>query len=361
MKRRSSSWLFANVCAALGLSGCIEIEQHIVLNPDGSGKVQMASAIAIPDFGALAGGVDPSLKADPKKAARDLAVSMLRSDGIEAWSDVKYEIGKDGKSRASAIGYFPDVTKVKINSQMGDDQQKQNLVIKKDGEGNWVFEMSPVPESTQKSGDQDEQKDKSGDSIEKQDESKSEEAAQLSDEDVETKLLQERQQWAAMKSFMGAIFDGMKARFSLEGGGTIVGTTVFKKDSDSKASFQFEGKDMIKMIDQILQDDENAKKLIREGKSPTAGAGGPEAGFSALFGEAAPRVVMKPGAAAFDYKGDVAKAKASQPAELKAMLAEAEKPPKKSGDQPSLKEPGVEEDGAGKPEKRSKTERRRID
>jgi hypothetical protein len=40
---------------------------------------------------------------------------------------------------------------------------------------------------------------------------------------------------------------------------------------------------------------------------------------------------MKPGAPAFDYKAEVAKAKASQSPELTALLADAKKPAKKKG------------------------------
>jgi hypothetical protein len=324
MKRFAYTKFILGVTGALGLSGCIEVGQEVVLNPDGSGKVVMTSAIAMPDLGGISGLKDAGAKVDPKAQAREFAVAMLRSEGIEAWSDVKYEIGKDGKTRATATGYFPDVTKVRLNNQMGDKEEKQSLGITKNADGNWVLKLDPKKEKK--------------DEAKKDDASKAAEATPdadekkkpLTDDELDEKLVQERQQWAAMKGFMGALFEGMKMRSSLEGGGTIVSAAVYKKESESKATFEFNGKQLLEMVDKLLQDDEKAKKMLREGKSPTSNEGGPDEMFAAVFGEGTPTVVMKPGAAAFDYSAAVAKAKASQTPELKALIADAKKPPKKS-------------------------------
>ena len=337
------------------LTGCIEMEQQVTLNPDGSGKLTVTSAVAIPDLGGLGGD---GAKPDPRGQAREIVVGILRSEGIEAWTNVKYEVGKDGKSRATATGFFPDVTKVRISNQLaGDKVEKESLGISKNADGNWVLEPGEFlaskkdagddedgkKEDADEKGDADKEDDKeddkdAGKEEEKEDAKKdgdkeedAEEAKKLTDEEVEAKLIQERQQWAAMKGFMGAFLQGIKARVSLQGGGTIVEASVFKKEGENKASLEVTGQQILDAIEKILQDDEKAKNLIRQGKSPTSGGDDdPEEFFKAAFGESTPRVVMKPGEPAFDYKAEVTKAKASQSAELKALLEAAKKPPKKN-------------------------------
>ena len=323
--RISRPWTAVAGLAAL-LTGCIEMDQQIVLNPDGSGKLMINSAVAIPDLGGLgSAGAKPA----PNAQARELAVGMLRSEGVEAWTNVKYELGKDGKSRAIATGYFPDITKVRINSQLaGDKVEKESLGISKNAEGNWVFSPADLFASKKK---EEAGKTDSGDKPPGDAKEAEKPAAPLTDEEVEAKLAQERQQWAAMKGFMGAFLQGIKLKVSLQGGGTIVESAVFKKEGEQKAALELTGQQLLDSIDKVLQDDAKAKKLIKEGKSPTSGGDeDPEAFFQAAFGESTPRVVLKPGAPAFDYKAEVAKAKATQSAELKALLEDAKKPPKKS-------------------------------
>ena len=97
---------FPRPCAAVvGLAalmtGCIEMDQQTVLNPDGSGKLTVTSAVAIPDLGGLG---NAGAKPDPRGQARELAVAILRTEGVEAWTNVKFEVGKDGKSRATGCG-----------------------------------------------------------------------------------------------------------------------------------------------------------------------------------------------------------------------------------------------------------------
>jgi hypothetical protein len=306
--------------AALCGVACIDMEQKLVLNPDGSGKVTVSVAMAMPDLGGLGGlGGLKELggKKDPKAESRELAVTLLRAEGIEAWSDVTYGVGKDGKNRTSVTGYFPDATKVRLPKPMDDKGDKESLGVSKDADGNWVVETSL--DASMK----DKEPAKPADPPNKKKE--------LTDEEVEEKLIEERQQWASMKGFMGGFFEGFRVAYSVEGGGTITATSLFEKKADNRATFEYSGKKLLEAVDAMLQDDQKAKAMIKQGISPAeGGAGGPELFFQNAFGgDSKLRVVMKPGAPAFAYAAEVAKAKAAETAELKAMLEEAKKPAKK--------------------------------
>lgn len=311
-------------CAALAAtfaSSCLNVEQKLALNPDGSGKITITTAIAMPDLGALAGGLggnnDEAEKPKPKEQARELVVALLRAEGIEAWTDVSYGVAKDGKTTATATGYFPDATKVRLSKPMNDGGEAEPLGVTKNKEGHWVI-MPSI-------GD-----DKKSDQAASTDEAKAE---TLTDEEVQDRLDQERQQWAGAKIFIGAFLDGLRMAYSVEAGGTITEASMFQKQGDSKASFEFTGKQLLESVDKLLQDDEAAKKLIRKGVSPTdSGPGGSEEMFKTVFGgDGQLRLVIKPGQPVFDYKAEVAKAKASATPELKQLLADAAKPAKKKG------------------------------
>ena len=296
------------------------MEQKLVLNPDGSGKVTMNVAMAMPDLGGLGGlGGLKELggKKDPKAESRELAIAMLRAEGIEAWSDVTYGVGKDGKNRTSVTGYFRDATKVKLSKPMDDKGGKESLGVTKDAAGNWVIEAQ-LDNSTEDGGSS-----KQADPPAKK--------PGLTDAEIEEKLIEERQQWASMKGFMGGFFEGFRVAYSVEGGGTITDTSIFEKKAENRAAFEYSGKKLLETVDAMLQDDQKAKAMIKQGISPTEGGGaGPEVFFQNAFGgDGKLRVVLKPGAPAFDYAAEVARAKAAESPDLKAMLEEAKKPAKK--------------------------------
>lgn len=354
--------------AALGvaasLPSCIDIEQNLVLNPDGTGKVTLTTGLAMPGLEGLGGlgglgeGGDgeSGKKLKPREQAREIAVGLLRAEGIEAWSDVSYGVGKDGKTRASVTGYFPDVTKVRLSNPLGDDEDKDDLGVSKNADGHWVIE-----DSLNKDKDKDDAKPG-------QEGEEARDPATLTEEEIQDKLDEERQQWAGMKGFMSAFFDSLRISMTVQGGGTIVDTTVFEKKDERTAVLEFTGKKLVSSVDALLQDDEKAKALIKKGVSPTDSGGGPDDFFKMMFGgDGKMRVVLKPGEPAFPYAAEVAKAKASVTPELKALLEDAKKPAKKGG-LPGVTLPGAEDgegiesnDGAPQEDTPSPKKSRRID
>ncbi|MFN0126375.1 MAG: hypothetical protein ACKV19_06795 [Verrucomicrobiales bacterium] len=315
---------------AAGLSSCLDIDQNLILNPDGSGKVTLTAALSMGGLEGLGGlgdtgGKESEKKLKPREQAREVAVTLLRAEGIEAWSDVSYGVGKDGKTRASVTGLFPDVTKVRLSTPMDEDGEKDDLGVSRTSDGHWLLEDSLED-------DPDEKPDEAEEALPA--------TAPLSDEEVQDKLDEERQQWAAMKVFMNAFLESFRIGMTVQGGGTIVDTQLFEKKDDRTATFEFTGKKLLAGLDAILQDDDKAKALIRRGISPTDQTGGSSELMKVIFGgDGKMRLKMKPGDPAFDYAAAVAKAKADESPELRALLEDAKKPAKKSSLRLSL--PGL--------------------
>ncbi|MDQ5979221.1 MAG: hypothetical protein QG602_2195, partial [Verrucomicrobiota bacterium] len=97
--------------AVLGLlAGCFETKQEFTLNPDGSGKVVHQSTFQTMDMG---GG-----KGDTAKQAKAAASELLsKSQGIEAWRDVSYEVLDDGRIAFKGTAYFRNLSDLDIPNQ----------------------------------------------------------------------------------------------------------------------------------------------------------------------------------------------------------------------------------------------------
>jgi hypothetical protein len=116
--------LAAILAAAALVAGCFEGKADFSLNPDGSGKVvgelffpsrapwlqkRYTSRPADPN----APAVEPA--PNPEDEMRECVAAMIkRSIGIDAWKDISFERGTDGRVHFKGTAYFKDLTKVRI-------------------------------------------------------------------------------------------------------------------------------------------------------------------------------------------------------------------------------------------------------
>ena len=90
------------ILASLGLSACVEVEQNVILLPDGSGKLEFKVSVKTDQPGA--GNFDDA--ANPDELEKNVK-------GIVAWAQ-PVEEEKDGWKRIRLVGYFDDINKVKF-------------------------------------------------------------------------------------------------------------------------------------------------------------------------------------------------------------------------------------------------------
>jgi hypothetical protein len=284
----------------LAVAGCFETKQVITLNPDGSGKVVMDTLMASQAMMMMAATSKESAP-DSNEIAKGMAVGMIsRSTGVDAWSDVSYEVAKDNRVHLTATAYFPDYSKIKIEGP--------SLM-----EANWTKADKDMVLEVQMSS-----KGPDGEKAEPAPKA-------LTDKEVDDLLKQKRQEWAMSKAMMAQVFNSLKMDTTFVLPGKVVEANIFEK-TEQGVRLSIEGKKILAAMDKIVADDKLMKDAIKAGKDPVKdGPGASDAMQEAMFGGKGPiraRVSgdIKP---LFDYKAEVAKAKAAQPAMLKKLGIEA--------------------------------------
>jgi len=294
---------------AATLSSCFQVTQNLALNPDGSGKVVYNMAMA--NMGAMLGealggaGAGAELP-DPEAMAKGGLKGVVEgSQGIDVWEKASAKVDEDGKVHIQVSAYFKDVTKLKMGSSDGPGGSVNgDMTYSKDADGNLVLEMKMGgDEAGGVSGDGGD----AGDSVDA--------------EAVKASIAEQRKQWQQAKPMMAGLMADMKMDLNVKMPGEIVETKNFKKSAADTASFGFDGAKMVETMDKMIMDDAMAEKLAGKG---IFGGGTPKLDdemTGMLFGEpGGVRIVSKPGKPLFDYAAHVAKAKAGQSAELKALL-----------------------------------------
>ncbi|MEZ5299849.1 MAG: hypothetical protein R3F11_04155 [Verrucomicrobiales bacterium] len=316
--KRFLAYLSAGAAALLTLSGCLEMDQGLQLNADGSGKMKVEMKMANPmaalgGLGDLGGGEGPNLD----EMAREMAVEMLANmQGVEVWSDVSYGVGDDGKMFCRATGYFPDISKLESAEGAEEGMSGPEIAWKssKTADGKWVLEMAN-PMGAEEGAEKEQGDEKP-------------EPNEMTDEEIADAIKAKRAEFQATKAMMGMFVGGIKIRSSIQVAGSIDSVNNLKKDSDNEASMEITGAKLLEAMEKLVMDDELMKKAVLSGADPTdMDAVSPDK-FSELLlgGEGPSRLVITPSEKPlFDYAAEVKKAKASQSDDLKKLLEDAKK------------------------------------
>jgi Bacterial pre-peptidase C-terminal domain len=105
---------------AVSLSGCLEDDIHVHLQPDGQGSFQL----------------ERTLSADLSVMARDgfpeevVAGQLANFDGVVAWTDVRHEMLDGDRLKITATGWFTDLNEVTLG---GESDFTSGFVLEQDG------------------------------------------------------------------------------------------------------------------------------------------------------------------------------------------------------------------------------------
>jgi len=290
------SWMRVGFLCALALaaSGCFEVKQVITLNPDGSGKMAMDMLTA--SQAAMMGG--PAATADANVTARDAAAKMVAdTKGVDAWTDVKYEVAKDGRIHVSGTAYFPDFSKMK-----GESGSAMNLKWTKDG-SDMVLEavMKEEPAGATEPAPK-----------------------ALSDEEVAKDLQKKRDDFQKQKPMAAAILGSLKMDTTVLLPGKLADVTVFEKVDNNGVRLAMDGKKILEAMEKVMADDKVMKDALKAGKDGPDTPAGQEIMQETLFGKKGPiRAKVTDLKPLFDYKAEMEKAKAAQPAMIKKLGLDA--------------------------------------
>jgi len=263
----------------LSATGCLELMQGYTLNPDGSGKVVLDTVSPARKQ------LDPQNKEQkPEEVIRQTIEERLsKGKGIEAWSDITCELTQDGKVHFRGTAYFADVNQLDPNDSGGGG----TISWKK--QGNAMVLTMQNNTAKPEGGPQ----------------------AALTDAQIEEKLKQEKIQFQQMKPLIGGMLTGMKVQITAKLPGVIAESNIFEAKGDT-ATLTMTGQQMIAAMEKVNARDELLRAKIKAGP----GKGEDDFMFEQIFGKKGPAMVKVTGASKpqFDYKAEVAKAKAGEAA-----------------------------------------------
>lgn len=286
-----SRWALV-ACAAItaGLSGCIEAEQAITLNPDGSGRINVTLTTAINPamFGGLAGGLDADSDADadapdPKEMEAGFAEGMTEgltadSEGIDVWTPAIAKTLDDGRMQVTLTGYFPDINKVRLGgasggegTEVGDetggeaaaDTDTPDPVLAVEPAGDGLMRIRFVGFDSAADLDLGGGGLVGGESGEEA----GEDLSSLSGAALKAKVVEERQAWQFAKGMMQGFLGSLKFSTAVKVPGTIVKSHNVETKGSDVASNSISGSKLIGLFDKVHMDDELAAKALKASKT----------------------------------------------------------------------------------------------
>jgi hypothetical protein len=294
------------VACMLSTVGCIDLEQEYTINPDGSGKVVVHWIGAPFDF-----GPDKAPEARAKELLKD---EITKSEGVDAWKDVSCTTRDDGKFEFKATAYFKDFSKLKLHNT---GMSMIALKATKDDAGNLVI----VNEPEKKKGDK---------------------PKPMTDEEAKKKLKEERAEYQQNRRLIEPMFADLKVSAKVNLPGKVGTATNFKKVSDTSIRITLEGKTFLKVLDEIMANDEWLLKMLKEhGKLQDSPSD--DMINEKIFGEKGPIRAVTSGALKplFDYEKESAEARAQTEEMVKKFGGGPVAPPAKGGDFKALRVAGI--------------------
>lgn len=287
------STLLSVLCLALVsmAAGCFEMTQVVTLNPDGSGKVEFNTLMAAPpqmNMGEEA--AKPDMKAMAKQSLQQM---VSQSQGVDAWRDLKCDVAKDGRMQIYGVAYFADISKLKLGSMGGD-----NASWTKNDKGGMVLNLNAKKKDAPKVAPK-----------------------QMTDQEVQDMVKQQRAQYQQSKPMMASILGTMKMDVTYMLPGKIETTGCFTKTDKGGVQMVIEGKRMLEAMDKMMADDKAMAESIKSGKNMMKDGPGDDKFGEMLVGKAGAPVAtvsgdLKP---LFEYKAEMEKAKAAQDAMFKKL------------------------------------------
>ena len=323
------------------LSSCIQADNDNVLNADGSGKFTIKATL---DLGPMAGmmgkaggGEGGAGGLDMGDTGKEMLLGVLaKTKGVDVWKEAKTTKGADGKIKVIASGYYKDVTKFSAGNPMdsmggkmgggkasGKGPEIGDIKSYKNDAGDWIVE---VPLSGGKDKAEDAPKEAAADTKEK-----------LSPAETKEKVEEMRAQFGAMKPMMQAMLGTMRISQTITVGGEIKDYGMLTKVDAHTAKLEISFNKIFDGMEKLMADDKIAALMASAGGSQADPfklmkgedkEGKELAGkmMEAIFGgKGEPKLTIKAGTAAFDYKAESEAAKAGQTPELKKLLEEAAK------------------------------------
>lgn len=241
------------------------LEHEYTVNPDGSGKASVRWEGPLPGS---------SFEPGPF-----IASEVKEGKGIEAWESVSC-VEENGRLVFQALVYFKELEKLRFHCQ-GMHTNVLDFKVDQDAKGNVRIASLAGPSAQG-----------------------AEAGSKEIDKEIRARLVEEREKFEQMRGFITEFIGGLRCSAVIHLPGKVGSVTNGKKQGDRAVRTEFEGDEIVKIIERMMTDDELAIKVIRGGTDD------PSAVLAAL-GDRGPLQASTQGKVQpmFDYEEAVAAAK----------------------------------------------------
>lgn len=225
------------------LSSCIQTEQKIILNQDGSGKLILVNVIPINIESELSDN-------DILSEAREVTARMLtETSGISAWKEVSFKLNPDSTSMTiNATAYFDDINALGSSSLL--------FPIKMIKVNNGLqIDMVRVVENTD---------DLNGESYQENEEKDRE----MTEDEIQQKIDEYKTVANRLMGFFELMFAELNIKVSYVFPGKIEKVTGFKTSAPNEISFSFTGGDIVEKAYKEFENDDYIRQQVLKGKDP---------------------------------------------------------------------------------------------
>lgn len=284
-------WLCLPILA-LGIVGCMDVKNHYVLNPDGSGKVIHEATVQPMSF--------TNDGSDPERLGRDTVKQLVEeSEGVDTWTDVSFTVNDDSTVTLKGTAYFQNLNSVNLNSG-GMKSDSNDFVLSTDVHG--ISKLAFYEDS-------------------KEDETDSTKTPVLSDDELTAEIAKAKSQYKQGKTMMAAMLGSMRIESKFQLPGTIKSSHNVSTDENT-ALVVFDGNKVIEAMDAVYADEAWLGTILKAGKDPMSDKNAVigDTFNEVMFGASGPVEVSfdKGTTPQFDYAGESEAARAG----LEAMLAD---------------------------------------
>jgi len=282
------------VVALAFFAGCVEEKSEYTVNPDGSGKVVYDIIFAPTQLNLSPKETDPQhrIKLEVEKI-------LQKSEGIDAWSDIFYELTDEGQIHFVGTAYFRDINKVDIRA--GGFNKGMKLRFSRSQSGRITIELRKESDSksTEKKGD----------------------VPEFTEAELAQKIKEARLQYNEARPMMLGMLGTLKQVKKLHLPGKIEKHLNFELIDSNTVQVKIEGRKMIEAMDKMMADDGWMKRQIRAGKNPVKEGPDEPVLNEMLFGEKGPVQIIlhSDSKALFDYDAELAQARKGYKAMIKKL------------------------------------------
>ena len=228
------------------LGGCIDTEQEIFLNTDGSGKAILNVKIS-PSMMAEISTSD----VDANDFAKKKVEEILSNKGSLVWENIKYEITDNGWAVIKAVVYFKDMDDFYKDASEILMTELSGFKLMKTEDGKLVLQEE-LPYSDNLNHKEGMGKDPK-------------EKRKLTDEQVESRLEQLKAEFKQTKMIMQQDSKDYRDKVTFHLPGEIEEVGVFEKLNMNTVVFELKGKDILANFNKLFEDDAKLREMIKSG------------------------------------------------------------------------------------------------